>query len=386
MGLYSLAKRIEALNGLYGVKPRSDKQDGSVFWFMIPYQPDKDAASLYNDGNPEDYISSCVETNDEFVDNPFRLRKPHSQLDTFISNFLRGKLSELSITDIADIAESAISGSKPVPLARVTSHGDTDADNRNEDTYTLSTVSSESVRDSQHTFTKGIPVPSSPVSNGKEQLYSTRPEIPTLPIAPIGSPTLSPSISQSPNTEYPKTVNLQNQSDKVPITERKKELYSILLVDDAPTIIKLTSMLLRRHGHEVSTAENGEIAVSKLKEKWIESHGKKGFDFILMDLQMPVMDGLQATETIREIEKTNKSTKILPDAFTAQPHENSQRIYTPSHQLIIGMSANSDYDTMQAAFNAGIDDFMGKPFDLSLFNSITRKLKPPSPMTITTAL
>lgn len=269
---------------------------------------------------------------------------------------------------------------------------DTNADN-NEDGSILSTVSSESVRDTQQTFAKGIPIPqipSSPASSGKKQ-FPSRPEIPTLPIPPIGSPTLSPSVSQSPNSEYPKTKNLENQSDKslvekVTLTERKKELYSILLVDDAPTIIKLTSMLLRRHGHEVSTAENGEIAVSKLKEKWIESHGEKGFDFILMDLQMPVMDGLQATETIREMEKTNKSTKISSEVFTAQSHENSQRISAPSHQLIIGMSANSDYDTMQAAFNAGIDDFMGKPFDLSLFNSITRKLKPPSPTTITTAL
>ena len=40
LGLYSLAKRIEALGGDYGVNRRSDGQSGSLFWFTIPYRPD----------------------------------------------------------------------------------------------------------------------------------------------------------------------------------------------------------------------------------------------------------------------------------------------------------------------------------------------------------
>ncbi len=41
MGLYSLAKRVEALGGYYGVQRRKDGREGSLFWFAIPYTPDE---------------------------------------------------------------------------------------------------------------------------------------------------------------------------------------------------------------------------------------------------------------------------------------------------------------------------------------------------------
>lgn len=44
LGLYSLAKRLEALNGRYGVAKRRDGRQGSLFWFSIPYRPDNSPA------------------------------------------------------------------------------------------------------------------------------------------------------------------------------------------------------------------------------------------------------------------------------------------------------------------------------------------------------
>jgi len=78
---------------------------------------------------------------------------------------------------------------------------------------------------------------------------------------------------------------------------------------------------------------------------------------------MPVMDGLQATKTIRAFEQQQQALA------------SSSSSYVEQHLLIIGMSANSDYDTMQAAFAAGVDDFMGKPFDITLFFTILHKLQ-----------
>jgi hypothetical protein len=66
------------------------------------------------------------------------------------------------------------------------------------------------------------------------------------------------------------------------------EKYSILLVDDSPTIIKVTSRCLRSKGHTVTSASNGSQGLDRL----IEGYATKDFDVVLMDLQMPVMVSL----------------------------------------------------------------------------------------------
>ena len=90
---------------------------------------------------------------------------------------------------------------------------------------------------------------------------------------------------------------------------------------------------------------------------------------------MPVMDGLQATKTIRAFEQQQQALALAASSS-----------YVEQHLLIIGMSANSDYDTMQAAFAAGVDDFMGKPFDITLFFTILHKLRSRSSSASPTAI
>jgi CheY-like chemotaxis protein len=112
----------------------------------------------------------------------------------------------------------------------------------------------------------------------------------------------------------------------------------ILLVEDTISISKMISKLLRAEGHTVEVAVHGGEAVTQL-------HSNPGsFDVIIMDLQMPVMDGLEATRRIRAFD---------PNGL--------------KKEFIIGCSANSDTDTVQEAFRAGVDTFMGKPFTLKTF-------------------
>jgi len=66
----------------------------------------------------------------------------------------------------------------------------------------------------------------------------------------------------------------------------------VLVVDDGATNRKLVSLILRRAGVEVATAENGQVGV--------EMAGREHFDVILMDMQMPVLDGYSATRQLRE--------------------------------------------------------------------------------------
>jgi CheY-like chemotaxis protein len=120
-------------------------------------------------------------------------------------------------------------------------------------------------------------------------------------------------------------------------------------------------MLLRRLGHRVEVAENGAVAV-KLFQKSLSTsenttRATSSFDVILMDLQMPVMDGLEATRRIRCIEK---------DSLISV----SKNIQSTQPLLVVGISANADEDTKQVASDAGFDLFLSKPFDLEKVQSL----------------
>lgn len=101
-----------------------------------------------------------------------------------------------------------------------------------------------------------------------------------------------------------------------------------LIVEDNPLNQKLASTLLRNEGFEVEVAENGEMAVQFLKERQ--------YDVILMDIQMPIMDGYEATSEIR--------TKL--------------NIKTP----IIAMTANAIAGEKERCIELGMDDYITKPF------------------------
>lgn len=122
----------------------------------------------------------------------------------------------------------------------------------------------------------------------------------------------------------------------------------LLLVEDSVSISKMTSMLLKRQGYTVDLANNGAVALELITQD------PAAFDIILMDLQMPVMDGLEATRRIRLLE--SQQTPLL------------------FRQRIICLSANNDVDTLSAAFEAGLDAYMEKPIEMAIFQSTATEL------------
>jgi signal transduction histidine kinase/ActR/RegA family two-component response regulator len=101
----------------------------------------------------------------------------------------------------------------------------------------------------------------------------------------------------------------------------------ILAVDDNPTNLKVVELMLESIGAQVATAENGAEAV--------EAVALGDFDVVLMDMQMPVMDGLSATRVIRE---------------------------TAGAPPVIMISANNSPDDRAASASAGVCAHIGKPF------------------------
>jgi CheY-like chemotaxis protein len=105
---------------------------------------------------------------------------------------------------------------------------------------------------------------------------------------------------------------------------------NILLVEDDELSKRVTTFYLKRYGHEVDNAVNGLEAISSFK--------LSKYDLILMDIQMPVMDGLQAASEIRRIESD------YPEK---------------GHTIIIAITTNPDKATI---FKAGMDGYTQKPF------------------------
>lgn len=104
----------------------------------------------------------------------------------------------------------------------------------------------------------------------------------------------------------------------------------ILLVEDNLVNQRLTARLLEKMGHVVVIAENGQIALQILSEQ--------EFGLVAMDIQMPIMDGLETTEKIRAREK--KTGKHLP---------------------VVAMTANAFEEDRKRCQNAGMDGYIVKP-------------------------
>ena len=243
LGLFSLAKRVEALKGFYGVRHRSEGRSGCEFWFAIPY-------TLVESDDPGDGDG----------------------------------VNEGSL--MADI-----SGSTSSEVGEVRSRE-------------LSHVTVDTLHSPEHTPTRNT------------------------------SPTCQPTT----------------------ITAASAETLNILLADDSLIILKTVGKLLRSQGHTVTEAINGAVALERMNETL--------YDIVIMDIQvrrihlfitrwytllyiinftvyiniriymytqMPVMNGIESTRKLRQIELQRKG-------------HNSDLPPIPT-QLIVGCSANSDSDT-----------------------------------------
>jgi signal transduction histidine kinase/CheY-like chemotaxis protein len=133
-----------------------------------------------------------------------------------------------------------------------------------------------------------------------------------------------------------------------PVVVSKIASRNILVVDDSLSVLKVTSRLLSINGHTVTTAPNGSAGLLTL----IEAYDEECYDMVLTDLQMPVMDGIEATRRYREFE-SEQLNRPRKDGFDSRKRK---------RLLIVGMSATTDIQCMQEGLNAGMDYFVSKPF------------------------
>lgn len=125
-----------------------------------------------------------------------------------------------------------------------------------------------------------------------------------------------------------------DDEDDEPVAETPHGPLKVLLAEDQPVNQKLMSAVMERLGHELTIAQNGVEAIRKLRDQ--------SFDIVLMDIQMPLMDGIQATKVIRAFDEPWHNIPIV--ALTAH-----------------AMAGHSD--TYKAA---GMNGFVSKPFNIDV--------------------
>jgi len=137
------------------------------------------------------------------------------------------------------------------------------------------------------------------------------------------------SVKESASVALPSGISTQYSKKQAsnPDQEQGTSL-KILLVEDTPINLKLVRHQVQLLGHQSDAAENGQQALDKLAQN--------NYDIVLMDCQMPVMDGYSATRALRQREGTR-------------------------HTVVIGMTAYAMQGDREKCLEAGMDDYLSKP-------------------------
>ncbi|WP_051012335.1 response regulator [Desulfobacula toluolica] len=145
-----------------------------------------------------------------------------------------------------------------------------------------------------------------------------------------------------PEKSYPEDAGKLPIMTRYSILESKKYVRQILIVEDMETNLLTAKALIGKLGYQTDVAKNGLEAINK--------HKNNSYDLILMDCQMPVMDGFESTRQIRENEKILKM----------------------DHVPIIAMTGNVFEKDRQKCFKAGMDDFISKPVEPDILSQKIR--------------
>ena len=170
------------------------------------------------------------------------------------------------------------------------------------------------------------------------------PEVPTL-VAVAAEPVVAaPAPAAPPALGAPPTLSVAPILSGAPLGVGR-----VLLVEDNFVNQRVAVYMLTKLGHQVDVAKHGREAIDML--------GKAGYDLVLMDCQMPEMDGFEATRMIRD-----RSSAVL------------------DHEIpVIAMTANAFPEDRTRALACGMNDFLAKPVDRSVLASVLDKwMKPAS--------
>ncbi|KAF8319784.1 hypothetical protein DL93DRAFT_120462 [Clavulina sp. PMI_390] len=204
------------------------------------------------------------------------------------------------------------------------------------------------------------PLDQRPVSEGEVELSDSNFPLRSVRVDAVdvevaaGKPPIT--SAGSPKLANPKpTLQLRPSPQRPPSFVVEKPSFHVLIVEDDVVNRNVLAKRLKMDGHQVSTSVNGQEAVDLIKQD-------RAFDCVLMDIQMPILDGFGAAEQIREIEKANPlpldSVRPSTDLNSGIP--------------IVAVSASLKESQRQFMLDKGMDAWILKPINFKRLGVLLR--------------
>ncbi|MBI2963908.1 MAG: response regulator [Deltaproteobacteria bacterium] len=199
------------------------------------------------------------------------------------------------------------------------------------------------------------------------------------PPAQRGQGGLVEPASRHPQLEFPLAPrSRRGEAERGDVAQGKGNSLRVLLAEDNTVNRQLVVRLLEKRGHTVAVASNGRDAVAVFE--------RERFDLVLMDLQMPEMDGFEATAAIRAREAAvSRTPSAVGPAASAQGSEPASPALTghssllPGHLPIIALTAYAMKGDEARCLAAGMDAYIAKPIEAKHLFAVIEGLVPPSP-------
>ncbi|MDC3413497.1 response regulator [Terrihalobacillus insolitus] len=330
LGLAISKRFVELMGGEIGLE--SEKSKGATFWFNLPFNVVKSVA----EESLDDANSATLESFHILVadDDPAELEILRQYLSSW-----RVTISESENgIDALSTLKQKINNGRPFDIA-IVSLGKSGMD---------SSMFAEVIeKDTDLSDTKMILITNTDKDKTKQRLRSG---YTTYLHKPVKQTQLRDCIVGLMNQKAksvtasnpPDAITDTNQSDSPnPTKKQKANSPFILLVEDNPVNQKVARYQLNKLGYTVDTATNGKEAIQKIHQHF--------YSIVFMDIQMPEMDGIEATKAIREIQGEKR------------------------HITIIAMTANAMQTDKERYLQAGMNDYLSKPVTIELLEKILSK-------------